>query len=101
MKNHNVVDLCRNLLREKSYSGEEGGVSAAVKAFWEERGLKEFTIDSYGNCIATVRGNKAGPEILFDAHIDTVPGCTGTVESGSFQCRAEGRQNIRPGAALI
>ena len=73
MKNNSLVVLCQTLIREKSYSGEESAVVAAARSFWEERGLKEFSVDEYGNCIATVRGNRPGPIILFDAHIDTVP----------------------------
>lgn len=73
MKNNSLVALCQTLIREKSYSGEESGVVAAARSFWEERGLKEFSVDVYGNCIATVRGNRPGREILFDAHMDTVP----------------------------
>ncbi|MDC7235845.1 MAG: YgeY family selenium metabolism-linked hydrolase [Spirochaetales bacterium] len=73
MTNDSVVNLCRNLIREKSYSGEEGGVVEAARKFWNEQGFEEFSVDCYGNCIATIRGDRPGKELLFDAHIDTVP----------------------------
>ncbi|MDL2248333.1 YgeY family selenium metabolism-linked hydrolase [Tyzzerella sp. OttesenSCG-928-J15] len=68
-----VVELCRNLVQSPSYSGNEGDVAAKLKKYFEENGFDNAHIDRYGNIIGTIKGNKPGPKILFDGHIDTVP----------------------------
>ena len=71
--NETLITLCQNLVRRRSYSGEEGGVVQEAREFWQSRGLDDFHVDSYGNCIAVVTGSRPGPTMLFDSHIDTVP----------------------------
>ena len=71
--NDTLVSLCQELVRQRSYSGEEADAVSAARRFWESRDLDDFRVDSYGNCIAVVTGNRPGPTLLFDAHIDTVP----------------------------
>ncbi len=71
--NYTLTELCRELVRHRSYSGEEGNVVTAAQEFWKSRGLNDFRVDSYGNCLAVAEGTRPGPTLLFDAHIDTVP----------------------------
>jgi putative selenium metabolism hydrolase len=68
-----VIKLCQDLVRVKSYSGEEEIVAGVLKAFFEEQGFDEITTDSCGNIIGVINGNRPGPTLVFDGHIDTVP----------------------------
>ncbi|WP_303690547.1 YgeY family selenium metabolism-linked hydrolase [Megamonas hypermegale] len=68
-----VIDLCQRLIRQKSYSGQEGGVAAVLKDYMRKNNFDTVTTDKYGNVIGCIKGNRRGPKILFDGHIDTVP----------------------------
>jgi putative selenium metabolism hydrolase len=68
-----LVALCGELIREKSYSGEESGVAEILSRFFRAKGFDEIRVDEYGNAIGSARGSDPGPAILFDGHMDTVP----------------------------
>lgn len=68
-----VVELCQELIRQRSYSGEEDKVAAVLKQNMEQAGFDSVTIDKYGNIIGCIKGKRPGKKILFDGHIDTVP----------------------------
>lgn len=69
-----VIALAQDLIRSRSYSGEEDKVAAKLKEYMEKTGVyDDVTIDIYGNVIGHVKGSKPGPKILFDGHMDTVP----------------------------
>ena len=68
-----VVRLCQELVRQRSYSGEEQGVVKVLKENMEQMGFDSVTVDKYGNIIGCIKGSRPGPKILFDGHIDTVP----------------------------
>lgn len=68
-----VVDLTQKLIRSSSYSGNEKGVSDELVKFFNENGFDDVHIDKYGNTIGHIKGNKSGPSIVFDGHMDTVP----------------------------
>lgn len=68
-----VIGLCQEMIRQKSYSGEEQGAVAVLQKNMKEMGFDEVTIVRYGNIIGCIRGNIPGKKILFDGHIDTVP----------------------------
>lgn len=68
-----VIGLCQEMIRQKSYSGEEQGAAAVLQKNMKEMGFDEVAIDRYGNIIGCIRGNIPGKKILFDGHIDTVP----------------------------
>ncbi|MCP5062414.1 MAG: YgeY family selenium metabolism-linked hydrolase [Ignavibacteriae bacterium] len=58
------------MIKIKSLSLEEGGVTAIIKTMMEDAGFDEVRIDGLGNVIGRI-GN--GPKIIaFDGHIDTV-----------------------------
>jgi len=75
MRNTNleVVDLCSQLIKAPSLSGEEEAVVKVAQRYWESKGQGSFSIDKYGNFIAELKGASPGVTILFDAHVDTVP----------------------------
>ncbi|MEJ8553047.1 YgeY family selenium metabolism-linked hydrolase [Tepidibacter sp. Z1-5] len=68
-----LTKICQDLLRQQSYSGEEGKVVEAIKGWSKELGFDDCIVDEYGNIICHIKGNKPGKKILFDGHIDTVP----------------------------
>lgn len=68
-----VTELCRELIRQPSVSGEEGKVVAALEKFMKKKGFDEIHVDRYGSITGTIKGKRPGPAIVFDGHIDTVP----------------------------
>lgn len=68
-----VVELCRALVRSPSTSGHEEGVVAVLKEFFTRHGFDSVHVDRYGSIAGSIRGNRPGPRLLFDGHIDTVP----------------------------
>ncbi len=68
-----VVALCRAMIAEESVSGQEKGVVDVLKAYYEKHRLGELAVDRYGSLTVTIQGDKPGPVVLFDGHIDTVP----------------------------
>ena len=58
------------MIKIKSLSLEEGGVTAIIKTMMEDAGFDEVRIDGLGNVIGRIGD---GPRIIaFDGHIDTV-----------------------------
>ena len=68
-----LIALCQELIRKQSYSGEENKVAEAIQKAFEQLGYDEYFVDSYGNIIGHIKGNRPGKSILLDGHIDTVP----------------------------
>jgi putative selenium metabolism hydrolase len=68
-----VIALCTRMIQAKSYSGGEDLVSALMREFFQANGFDEIIVDKYGNTIGCIKGNRPGPKLVFDGHIDTVP----------------------------
>jgi putative selenium metabolism hydrolase len=68
-----VIELCKKLISQKSYSGEESQAVEVLKQFMIDKGFDEVKIDDYGNIIGRISGKLPGKKILFDGHVDTVP----------------------------
>lgn len=68
-----AVELTQALIRERSYSGEEKGVSDVLQAYFKENNYDDIIVDKYGNTIGCIKGKRPGLKILFDGHMDTVP----------------------------
>ena len=68
-----VVQLCQDLVRAPSVSGDERKAVEALRRYYLSHGVDELHIDEYGSLIAVIRGDRPGPTILFDGHIDVVP----------------------------
>lgn len=72
-KQNEVLGLCRELIRCRSYSGEEREIADFLKNYYLDAGFDRAEIDKYGNIVARIKGTRPGKCILFDGHIDTVP----------------------------
>ena len=68
-----VRELCRDLIKIPSNSGQEKEIAGYLQTYLLSRGFDEARIDDYGNLVARVRGNRPGKCVLFDGHLDTVP----------------------------
>jgi putative selenium metabolism hydrolase len=68
-----LTEICQELIKNKSYSGEEKDVVTAIKKVFKELKFDDFFIDEYGNVIGHIKGKAPGKKLLFDGHIDTVP----------------------------
>ncbi|MBP1744574.1 MAG: peptidase [Firmicutes bacterium] len=68
-----LIELCQDLIRLKSYSGEERNVIGRMRNFCISAGYDDIHIDEYGNIIAHIKGKMPGKKILFDGHVDTIP----------------------------
>lgn len=68
-----LIELCQELIRQRSYSGEEGNVVKSISTAFKNLGFDDYFVDNYGNVIGQIKGNRPGKTILFDGHIDTVP----------------------------
>lgn len=68
-----VTELCRALVRARSLSGEEQDVASLVRSYMEKNGFAGVHVDRYGNISGHIAGQRPGPKILYDGHIDTVP----------------------------
>ncbi|MCI8854743.1 MAG: YgeY family selenium metabolism-linked hydrolase, partial [Lachnospiraceae bacterium] len=68
-----VIALCQEMIRQRSYSGQEAGVVEVLSQKMKELGFDDVKVDRYGNIIGCIKGTKPGKKILFDGHIDTVP----------------------------
>ncbi|WP_217907699.1 YgeY family selenium metabolism-linked hydrolase [Desulfosediminicola ganghwensis] len=68
-----ATELTRQLIRCPSVSGEEAAVADTLKKAMETLGFDEVHQDKYGNIIGVIKGNRPGPCVLLDGHIDTVP----------------------------
>lgn len=68
-----VIKLCQELIRIKSYSGEEGILAEKLGNVFKEMGFDDVFTDEYGNVVGHIKGKRPGKIILFDGHMDTVP----------------------------
>ena len=68
-----IIKLCQELIGQPSYSGQEDKIAKIMQKKFQELGFDDCLIDTYGNVIGHIKGNKPGKTILFDGHIDTVP----------------------------
>ena len=68
-----LIRLCSELIRIKSYSGEEAQIVAQLKQIFKDTGSDDVTADEYGSIAARFKGKRPGKTVLLDAHIDTVP----------------------------
>lgn len=68
-----VIELCQQLIRQRSYSGEEADVARCLEEAFSRFGFDDCSVDKYGSIIGVVHGKRPGKRILLDGHIDTVP----------------------------
>ena len=68
-----VTELCRELIGADSLSGHEELAVERLKDAFGALHFGKVLTDRYGSVVGCIQGNRPGPRILFDAHIDTVP----------------------------
>ena len=68
-----LEQLSGQLIQTPSVSGDEEGVIAVLADYFSNQGIRDLVTDEYGSLIATIRGDRDGPVLLFDGHVDTVP----------------------------
>ncbi len=68
-----TIELCQDLIRKQSYSGEEHAIVENLKEAFNWLGFDASHVDKYGNIIGEIRGKRPGRKVLLDGHIDTVP----------------------------
>lgn len=66
-----LTGFLRRLVQTPSHPTEEGDVAALVAQELRNVGVEDVRVDRAGNVIGRV-GSGEGPQILFDAHMDTV-----------------------------
>jgi putative selenium metabolism hydrolase len=67
-----LVDFTRELVRTPSVLGGEGEVARRVAERMHRLGFDGVEIDEAGNAVGVMEGERDGPTLLFDAHMDTV-----------------------------
>ena len=65
-----LLSFAQNLVRIKSYSGQEEQVARFIASKMRVLGFEEVQIDRFGNVLGRVGGGERA--ILFDSHTDTV-----------------------------
>ena len=65
-----LIEFTQNLIRIKSFSGQEEQIVRFIEQKMKVLGYDEVTINSMGNLLGRIGGG--GKTILFDAHMDTV-----------------------------
>lgn len=68
-----VAELCSDLIRAKSMSGEEQDVVDIMEKFFRMHQFDTIKKDKYGNIIGCIKGNRPGKKILYEGHMDEVP----------------------------
>jgi putative selenium metabolism hydrolase len=79
MDKQTLIEFTRRLVRQQSFSGEEGPVTQIVVDEMKMLGFDEVRVDGNGSAVGIVEGAKAGKTLLFDAHTDTVGIAPGSV----------------------
>ena len=70
--NEQLIHLCQDLIKRPSLSGSEGEVASYIQGTMQQLGFDEIFVDAFGSVTGSIYGNKEGPCILMDGHIDTV-----------------------------
>ncbi len=88
--NTSLIEFCQQLVRTRSFSGEEGALAKIIERQMTSLDFDIVTIDRWGNVIGQVGNGKRS--LLFDSHMDTVqvhdaelwdePPFSGTVKEG-------------------
>lgn len=71
MTDREMIELAQALVRVPSVSGDERAVAECL-ASWIKPVFDSVRIDAYGNVIAELGGNRPGPTILLNGHLDVV-----------------------------
>ena len=72
MEDMELVRLASELIKIRSYSGEEEEIARFIRDYMLENGFDSAEFDKYGSVIGCINGKRPGKSILLDGHIDTV-----------------------------
>jgi putative selenium metabolism hydrolase len=67
-----LLQLCKDVIRQPSLSGQENKVAKIIQTAMQDHGYDIITIDDKGNLIGIIEGKRPGKTVLMDGHIDTV-----------------------------
>lgn len=67
-----MIEFCGDMIKLPSLSGEEGAVSELVFSKLSELGYDEVFRDEWGNVCGIIHGEKDGPTIMYNGHMDIV-----------------------------
>jgi putative selenium metabolism hydrolase len=65
-----LIDFTQDLIRIKSYSGQEEKIIRFIEQRMKDLGYDEVTVDAMGNVIGRIGTEETS--VLFDSHVDTV-----------------------------
>ncbi|MBT3223032.1 MAG: YgeY family selenium metabolism-linked hydrolase [Proteobacteria bacterium] len=68
-----VIDMCQDLVRIPSLSGEERAVAELVEEEMGALGFDQIERDELGSVVGIRHLGHSGPTLVFDAHMDVVP----------------------------
>lgn len=79
MNKQALIEFTQKLVRQQSFSGEEGPVTQIIIDEMHALGFDKVSVDENGSAIGVIEGTKPGKTLLFDAHTDTVGIAPGSV----------------------
>lgn len=104
----NALAFAQDLIRIPSPPGAEGEVAARILTEMEELGFEEARVDEVGNVLGWVKGQRGGPTVMLNCHMDVVsegepegweyPPFAGVVADG--QLHGRGSMDIKGPLAL-
>lgn len=65
-----LIQLCQELIRHPSPSGEEGDVARFVRSVMISLGYEDVYVDGYGSVVGSVDFGGSGPTLLMEAQMD-------------------------------
>jgi putative selenium metabolism hydrolase len=79
MNKQSLIEFTQRMVRQKSFSGEEGPVTQIIVEEMKALNFDKVWVDENGSAIGVIEGAQPGRTILFDAHTDTVGIAPGSV----------------------
>ncbi len=67
----NCVDLLKELIKVRSFSGREGEAASLIKEYLSSAGIDKVFFDRLGNIVAEIKGSGSGVVVL-EGHMDVV-----------------------------
>lgn len=68
----NLLDFCARLIETRSDSGDEEKIAGLIADELEKLGYDEVFTDRWGNVCGVIRGERPGPVIMYNGHMDAV-----------------------------
>ena len=74
-----VVEFTQEIIKIKSFTGEEGEFADCLLQKLQEFGVDEAFIDGIGNVVGVIHGDETGTNVMLNGHLDIVP--AGNIEN--------------------